>query len=88
MRHLCFNLIQLQNILVAMSSYFADPDHTSIPGLGDLTRVEELVLNNPSAVTITTEGNGATIQVGDDANRCPYVARDGEVYWVYFGTAT
>ena len=77
-----------QNILAAMSSYFADPDHTQVPSLGDLTEGEELVLNNPNNVTITTEGNGATISVGDDAGRCPYVARDGETYWVYFGTDT
>ena len=42
-----------QNILAAVSSYFADPDHTQIPTLGDLTRVEELVLNNTSEVSIT-----------------------------------
>ena len=77
-----------QNVLAAMSSYFADPDHTQIPSLADLTRDEELTLNNPSSVTITTSGNGALISVGDDANRCPYVSRDSELYWVYFGTDT
>ena len=77
-----------QNILAAMSSYFADPDHTEVPDLADLTRDEDLVLNNSSEVSITTTGNGAVIWVGDDAGRCPYVARDAEVYWVYFGTDT
>jgi prepilin-type N-terminal cleavage/methylation domain-containing protein len=77
-----------QNILAAMSSYFADPDHTDIPTLADLTGDEELVLNNTSEVEITVSGNGAIIWVGDDAGRCPYVARDSETYWVYFGTDT
>ena len=77
-----------QNILAAISSYFADPDHTDIPLLADLTSGEELVLNNTSEVSITTSGNGAIIWVGDDAGRCPYVSRDSEVYWVYFGTDT
>jgi hypothetical protein len=72
-----------------MSSYFADPDHTQIPSLTDMTTLEELVLNNPSSITISTAGNGAVISVGDDAGRCPYTTADTpEVYWVYFGTDT
>jgi prepilin-type N-terminal cleavage/methylation domain-containing protein len=77
-----------QNIVAAMSSYFADPDHTQIPSLADLTGGEELTLNNTSELNVTASGNGAIIWVGDDANRCPYVATDDEVYWVYFGTDT
>ena len=78
-----------QNIQAAMSSYFADPDHTQIPSLDDMTTLEELVLNNPNSITISTAGNGAVISVGDDAGRCPYTtAASPEVYWVYFGTDT
>ena len=77
-----------QNVIAAMSSYFADPDHTQIPTLDDLTSIEELVLNNTSEISITASGNGAIIWVGDDAERCPYVAAEDEVYWVYFGTDT
>ena len=77
-----------QNIIAAMSSSFADPDHTQIPSLADLTGHEELILNNSSEVSITVSGNGAIVWVGDDANRCPYVAKDSEKYWVYFGTDT
>ena len=77
-----------QNIIAAMSSYFADPEHTQIPLMADLTGLEELILNNNSEVSITESGNGAIIWVGDDAERCPYVAKEGEVYWVYFGTDT
>jgi prepilin-type N-terminal cleavage/methylation domain-containing protein len=77
-----------QNIIAALSSYFADPDHTAIPSKAELTAAEELILNNPINSTIDVDGNGAIISVGDDAGRCPYVAKDGEVYWVYFGTDT
>jgi prepilin-type N-terminal cleavage/methylation domain-containing protein len=77
-----------QNVVAALSSYFADPDHTAIPTLAQLTSLEELVLNNPTQTTVTTSGNGAIISVGDDANRCPYVAKESELYWTYFGTDT
>jgi type II secretion system protein G len=77
-----------QNVIAALSSYFADPDHTAIPTLAQLTGLEELVLNNPSNTTVSTSGNGAIIQVGDDAQRCPYVVKESEVYWAYFGTDT
>ena len=77
-----------QNVVAALSSYFADPDHTAIPTLAQLTGLEELVLNNPGATTVTASGNGAIISVGDDANRCPYVAKESELYWTYFGTDT
>ena len=77
-----------QNVMAALSSYFADPDHTAIPTLAELTSLEELILNNPTQTTLTTTGNGAVISVGDDAGRCPYVAKDNEVYYVYFGTDT
>ena len=77
-----------QNVVAALSSYFADPDHTAIPTLAQLTGLEELILNNPINTTITTSGNGAVISIGDDANRCPYVAKESELYWTYFGTDT
>jgi prepilin-type N-terminal cleavage/methylation domain-containing protein len=77
-----------QNVIAALSSYFADPDHTAIPTLAQLTGLEELVLNNPSNTTVATSGNGAIISVGDDAQRCPYVVGESEVYWTYFGTDT
>ena len=77
-----------QNVMAALSSYFADPDHTAIPTLAELTSLEELILNNPNNTTLTTTGNGAVISVGDDAGRCPHVAKDNEVYYVYFGTDT
>jgi prepilin-type N-terminal cleavage/methylation domain-containing protein len=77
-----------QHVVAALSSYFADPDHTTIPTLAQLTGLEELILNNPINTTIATSGNGAVISIGDDANRCPYVAKESELYWTYFGTDT
>ncbi len=77
-----------QNVIAALSSYFADPDHTAIPTLAQLTQAEELILNNPNNTTLTTTGNGAIVTVGDDAGRCPHVVKDNEVYYVYFGTDT
>ena len=77
-----------QNVLAALSSYFADPDHTAIPTLAQLTNTEELILNNPTATSLSSSGNGAIVSVGDDAQRCPYVVKDTELYWVYFGTDT
>jgi prepilin-type N-terminal cleavage/methylation domain-containing protein len=77
-----------QNVVAALASYFADPDHTAIPSLADLTGLEELILNNPNNTSVTTSGNGAIISIGDDANRCPYVVKESELYWTYFGTDT
>ena len=77
-----------QNVVAALASYFADPDHTAIPTLAELTGTEELILNNPVNTSVTTSGNGAIIEIGDDANRCPYVAKESETYWTYFGTDT
>ena len=77
-----------QNVIAALSSYFADPEHTAIPTLAQLTNTEELILNNPTQTTLASSGNGAIISVGDDATRCPYFAKDNEVYWTYFGTDT
>jgi prepilin-type N-terminal cleavage/methylation domain-containing protein len=77
-----------QNIIAALSSYFADPDHTAIPLMQELTSLEELILNNPTEAALRRDGNGAIITVGDDANRCPYFVKEGERYWAYFGTDT
>jgi type IV pilus assembly protein PilA len=74
-----------QNMVAALASYFSDPDHTAIPSLADLTRTEDLILNNPNQASLTVSGQGAVIHVGDDDDRCPYFVA-GEFYWTYFGT--
>jgi prepilin-type N-terminal cleavage/methylation domain-containing protein len=65
-----------QNTLAALSSYFSEPDRTTVPtDVQDLVDAEELSLNNaPTSVAITT-ANGYTVTVQDDSGRCP---RGGE----------
>ena len=41
-----------QNTLASLSSYYADPDHTGIPDIGDLESLEDLALNNSGNVTL------------------------------------
>jgi prepilin-type N-terminal cleavage/methylation domain-containing protein len=76
-----------QNMVAAMSSYFANPAHTSIPTKAELVSIEDLILNNPTEAIISDTGpDWAVISVGDDNNKCPY-DKEGKKYWVYFGTA-
>ena len=75
-----------QNVIAALASYYADPDHASIPTIGDLKTYEELVLNNNSETTYSQTGpDWAVVEAGDDNDKCPY-DKDGEKYYVYFGT--
>ena len=75
-----------QNVLASLASYFADPSKADIPTISDLQTAEELVLNNPTDTGYSTTGaDWAVIQSGDDLNKCPY-DKDGELYYVYFGT--
>jgi prepilin-type N-terminal cleavage/methylation domain-containing protein len=74
------------NIVAALAAYFSNPEHISIPPIGDLKTSEQLVLNNNSEATYSNTGaEWAVIAVGDDYDKCPY-DKDGEVYYVYFGT--
>ena len=61
-----------QNTLAALSSYFSEPDRTTVPDdVQDLIDAEELSLNNdPDSIVIST-ANGYTITVTDDSGRCP-----------------
>ena len=62
-----------QNTLAALSSYYAEPDHTSVPNTRDLMDTEDLSLNNSSLhVVITgTVTSVMTVVVTDGSNRCP-----------------
>ena len=79
-----------QNIIAAMSSYFANPQKEFIPTIDELKASEDLVLNNDGDRGYSSGGSSTddwvVVWVGDEANKCPY-DRDGEVYYVYFGTA-
>jgi prepilin-type N-terminal cleavage/methylation domain-containing protein len=79
-----------QNIIAAMSSYFADPQKENIPSIDDLKSAEALVLNNDTDNGYSSGGgtadNWVIVFVGDDADKCPY-DREGQKYYVYFGTA-
>lgn len=76
-----------QNVLASMASYYADPDHSAIPTISELMSLEKLILNNPNDTQYSVTGpDWAVIMSGDDLNKCPY-DRDGERFYVYFGTA-
>ena len=75
-----------QNVIAALASYYADPDHAAIPTIADLQSLEALILNNPNDTTYSTTGpDWAAIVSGDDLDKCPY-DKAGEKYYVYFGT--
>jgi prepilin-type N-terminal cleavage/methylation domain-containing protein len=75
-----------QNVLAALASYYADPDHAAIPTISQLMSIEALILNNPNDTDYSDTGpDWAVIMSGDDLNKCPY-DKAGEFYYVYFGT--
>jgi len=61
-----------QNTLAALSSYFSEPERTTVPtDAQDLIDAEALSLNNDvTSVGITTAA-GFTVTVQDDSGRCP-----------------
>ena len=61
-----------QNTLAALSSYYADPDHTGIPTIDDLMTLEDLSINNSGNVTLGGSATGIMIvTVTDTSGRCP-----------------
>jgi prepilin-type N-terminal cleavage/methylation domain-containing protein len=62
-----------QNTLAALSSYYAEPDHTGIPDTQELIDTEDLSLNNVSADVVIsgTVTSIMTVIVTDGSNRCP-----------------
>jgi len=72
-----------QNTLAALSSYFSEPNRTTLPSVAELVTAEELSLNNAAGSVSLTEGNGFTVAVGDDSNRCPR----GDTYTATMGGA-
>ena len=62
-----------QNSLAALSSYYADPDHTGIPSIAELISTEDLSVNNTvTDVLLTGSATGVMIiTVTDGSGRCP-----------------
>ena len=82
-----------QSVLAALSSYFSEPDNTSITGgVPTLVGQEELRLNNPNEAVVTEEvGGWISVEIGDESGRCPR-AEDGggnrvNTYWAFMGTS-
>jgi type IV pilus assembly protein PilA len=64
-----------QNVLAALSSYYAEPEHTGRPSIADLVSLEDLSLNNGTGnVNLTGSATGImTVTVNDASNRCPRI---------------
>jgi type IV pilus assembly protein PilA len=62
-----------QNTLAALSSYYADADHTGVPDTQDLIDTEQLSLNNATTDVVVsgTVTSIMTVIVTDGTNRCP-----------------
>ena len=62
-----------QNTLAALSSYYADPDHTGMPSIAELISLEDLSTNNTVGnVQLTGSATGTmTVNVTDGSGRCP-----------------
>ena len=61
-----------QNTLAALSSYFSEPDRTTVPSdVQDLVDAEELSLNNATTSVDISTAAGYTVTVTDDSGRCP-----------------
>jgi type IV pilus assembly protein PilA len=83
-----------QSVLAALSSYFSEPDNTSITGgVTTLMNQEELRLNNPGKANVNEDAGGwITVEIGDESGRCPRADsnNDGtpdQTYFAYMGTS-
>jgi prepilin-type N-terminal cleavage/methylation domain-containing protein len=72
-----------QNTLAALSSYFSEPNRTSVPTVAQLISAEELSLNNPAGNVAISTTNGWTVAVTDNSARCPR----GTIYSASMGGA-
>jgi type IV pilus assembly protein PilA len=83
-----------QSVLAALSSYFSEPDNTSIDGnIARLTSQEELRLNNPTLADVREDAGGwFTVEIGDESGRCPRADANNDnvndqTYFAYMGTS-
>ena len=78
-----------ESAAAALASYFANPNHTTIPSTQDLMDTEQLSVNNdkdPNAsVVVDSVGDApdivTTITVTDESGRCP----KGDTYYKTMG---
>jgi len=71
-----------QSVLAAMSSYFAEPDHTNMPTIANLTALENLTFSGDNTASLTDLGGGVyMVTVTDGSGRCPR----GTTYTAYMG---
>ena len=74
-----------QSVMAALSSYFSEPENTSMPSVPELRSAEELTLNPDNAATTQDLGSNVyQVDVFDGTTKCPR----GTVYTAYFGTST
>ena len=85
-----------QSVLAALSSYFSEPNNTSIDGgISRLVSQEELKLNNPGSwahVEEDTTNGWITVEVGDASKRCPRADTNDDTtpdatYFAYMGSS-
>ena len=77
-----------QNTLAALSSYFSEPDRTTVPSdVQDLVDAEELSLNNATTSVAISTAAGYTVTVTDDSGRCPRGTMDPGQYAATMGGA-
>jgi len=84
-----------QSVLAALSSYFSEPENTSITGgITTLVNSEELRLNNPNKANVKEENASGMIvvEIGDQSLRCPRADFDNDgtpdrTYFAYMGTS-
>jgi len=73
-----------QSVLAAMSSYFAEPDHTTMPTVANLVAAENLTFSGSNTGTLSDQGGGVyMVTITDGSGRCPRNA----VYTAYMGKA-
>ena len=74
-----------QSILAALSSYFSEPNRTTVPSIAELVSTEELVINqgNTGVDPVENADGSYTIAV-TTTNKCPR----GTTYTTYMGSST
>jgi prepilin-type N-terminal cleavage/methylation domain-containing protein len=77
-----------RDVVSALASYFAEPQHTTTPTMAQLRATSYLTLNGDNIAILQSTGSSNsmywTITVSDATNRCPR----GNTYTTYMGSST